>query len=393
MATGSAWSATTARGRTRFARDRGRAAAATRASSSPALRRRLGFYRNFERALGDGARSEPSSSRSRDQDDRWDPDKLETLCGELGDAQLVYSDARIVDAGRRGARGHVLERAAATTTTTSPSLLIANSVTGAASLFRRELLDDALPFPPGQSTTSTTTGSASSLSPLGDVAFVDRPLYDYVQHGGAVLGHAAANRMTQARRPVARLGAAAARPRRGCWRLAYFVDACRLLQFATILSCAAAARMAPAKRRALARFMRADRSLLPLGWLGGARGARLVGRPETLGAELDALLGFAWRRAVVATARDRRAPRRLRLDARPPRTSRSKPGGRGPEPPTLRVIHEKLAPLDLALRRRRAGAGQPAHPDDRPRPLLRWLHRQAEPCPPPGRPRPARAAS
>ena len=28
---------------------------------------------------------------------------------------------------------------------------------------------------------------------LGDVAYVDRPLYDYVQHGGAALGHAAAN--------------------------------------------------------------------------------------------------------------------------------------------------------------------------------------------------------
>ena len=31
-----------------------------------------------------------------DQDDAWDPDKLETLVRELGDAQLVYSDQRIV---------------------------------------------------------------------------------------------------------------------------------------------------------------------------------------------------------------------------------------------------------------------------------------------------------
>ena len=31
---------------------------------------------------------------------------------------------------------------------------------------------------------STTTGSGSSRSPAGDVAYVDRPLYDYVQHRG-----------------------------------------------------------------------------------------------------------------------------------------------------------------------------------------------------------------
>ena len=32
-----------------------------------------------------------------DQDDAWHPDKLATLLAALGDAQLVYSDARIVD--------------------------------------------------------------------------------------------------------------------------------------------------------------------------------------------------------------------------------------------------------------------------------------------------------
>ena len=35
-----------------------------------------------------------------DQDDDWHPDKLATLLGAIGGAQLVYSDARIVDARR-----------------------------------------------------------------------------------------------------------------------------------------------------------------------------------------------------------------------------------------------------------------------------------------------------
>ena len=96
--------------------------------------------------------------------------------------------------------------------------------------------------------------------------------------------------------------------------------------------------------------MRADRSLLPLGWLAARSARELVGRPETLGAELGLFFGFAWRRALGATARAGEPPRRLRLDARPPSRLALKPGSRGPEPPTLRVIHEKLAPLDLALR-------------------------------------------
>ncbi|HET9186173.1 MAG TPA: glycosyltransferase, partial [Solirubrobacterales bacterium] len=58
--------------------------------------RRLGFYANFERALG----MVPAEARFvalADQDDRWYPEKLRALLAGLGAAQLVYSDMRIVD--------------------------------------------------------------------------------------------------------------------------------------------------------------------------------------------------------------------------------------------------------------------------------------------------------
>ena len=308
---------------------------------------RIGFYRNFERAMS-LAPAAADFVALADQDDRWEEDKLEILLREIGDAQLVYSDARIVDED-----GEVLAdtywQQRRNNHDDIASVLMANSVTGAASLFRRELLAYALPFPPGQFHHFHDHWLGLTALALGDVAFVPRPLYDYVQHGEAVLGHAEANRMTRLgdrlrgwRRPL--------RDRVGLWRLTYFVDACRLLQFATILDLRCGAGMAPKKRRALARFMRADRSLLPLGWLAARSARELVGRPETLGAELGLFFGFAWRRAVGATARAGEPPRRLRLDARPPSRLALKPGSRGPEPPTLRVIHEKLAPLDLALR-------------------------------------------
>lgn len=306
---------------------------------------RIGFYRNFERALS-LVPAEADYVALADQDDRWDQDKLEVLLREIGAAQLVYSDARIVDEdGELLAGTYWQERR--NNHDDIASVLMANSVTGAASLFRRDLLGYALPFPPGQFHHFHDHWLGLSALARGDVAFVPRPLYDYVQHRDAVLGHAVANRMTALgdrlrgwRRPL--------RNRVGLWRLTYFVDACRLLQFATILKLRSGQAMAPAKRRALDRFIRADRSLLPLGWLAARALRELVGRPETLGAELGLFFGFGWRRALSATTRSGEPPRRLRLDARPPSRLIQKPGSRGPEPPTLRVIHEKLAPLDLA---------------------------------------------
>jgi glycosyltransferase involved in cell wall biosynthesis len=307
---------------------------------------RIGFYRNFERAMS-LAPATADHVALADQDDRWDPDKLEVLLEEIGDAQLVFSDARIVDGdGKVLADTYWEERR--NNHRDIASVLMANSITGAASLFPRRLLDYALPFPPSQFHHFHDHWLGLTALALGDVRFVDRPLYDYVQHRGAVLGHAVANRITRLgdrvkgwRRPLRR--------RVRLWRLTYFVDACRLLQFSTILMLRCRDEMPRRKRRTLERFMRADRSLLPLGWLLARSARELVGTTETLGAELGMFFGFAWRRAAGAQAGRGKPPRRLRLDARPPPRLSLKPGSRAPEPRTLRVIHEKLTPLDLAV--------------------------------------------
>ena len=96
------------------------------------------------------------------------------------------------------------------------------------------LLDYALPFPPRQFSHFHDHWIGLVARVLGKIAFVDRPLYDYVQHGDASLGHAAANRITALRDRLGRLRRDP-RERVRMWRMHYFVDACRLLQFATIL--------------------------------------------------------------------------------------------------------------------------------------------------------------
>ena len=57
--------------------------------------RRLGFYANFERALS-LVGPDAEYVAMADQDDVWHPDKLEVLLAAIGDARLVYSDARVV---------------------------------------------------------------------------------------------------------------------------------------------------------------------------------------------------------------------------------------------------------------------------------------------------------
>src|ERR1035437_3509999 len=305
----------------------------------------LGFYLNFERALA-LAPANAEYVALADQDDRWYPDKLEVLLGAIGDAQLVYSDARVID-GEGGVISDSYWVRRRNNHTDLLSLLVANSVTGAASLLRRDLLEHVLPFPPAQFAHFHDHWIGLVGLALGDLAFVDRPLYDYVQHRDATLGHAAANRMTAFRD---RLGSLRADPRERVrmWRLHYFVDVSRLLQVAAILQLRLDGRMSATKRRALMNFARADRSLVALAnlWRRGAR--ELVGRPETLGAEWMLAYAFTWRRLLTVSARERPV-RGLRLDAVPPPDLIMAPGLEISENPVVREIVEKVAPLTLAV--------------------------------------------
>jgi glycosyltransferase involved in cell wall biosynthesis len=305
--------------------------------------RRLGFYNNFERALALAPRAARFVAMA-DQDDRWYPDKLERLLGAIGDAELVYSDQRVI-----ARDGELLSDTYWSTRRNNHSdllsLLVANSVTGAASLLRRELLDDVLPFPPPQFAHFHDHWVALVARSCGRIAYVDEPLYDYVQHRGASLGHAAANQLKSVRARIA--DQRDPRERVRMWRLHYFVDVARLRTLAEILRLRCGARMSPRARLDLRRFEAADRSV-PAALALGLRGLRdLLGTPETLGAEWMLFHAFAWRRLLAASVRDR-PQQRLRLDAVPPPSLALKPASVR-APGAADAIADKLAPLDLAV--------------------------------------------
>lgn len=290
--------------------------------------RRGGFYANFERALG-AVPAGAAYVALADQDDRWAEDKLAALIAALGpDDVLAHSDARVVDAGGELISPTFWPRCAPRSDRLG-ALLLASAVTGASCLFRRSLLDWALPFPPAVGLAYHDRWIALVASVLGRIAYVDRPLYDYVQHPGTVLGHAgvvgngrpgAESRLRSLRRRLARLRQRRFRPN---WRASHDQVLVRSVQEALVLRLRLGERMTPAQRRATERMARVRTSpTLQLRIL--AR--HLVRAPRRLpGREGLLLRGIAWRRLVRLRTRLHAAaavPRRaLATLARPARAA------------------------------------------------------------------------
>jgi glycosyltransferase involved in cell wall biosynthesis len=272
--------------------------------------KRLGFYRNFERAL-EMVPPEAELVALCDHDDRWYPDKLEALRGAIGGAQLAYSDQRLVDADGR-VLADSLWQGRRNNYSNFASMLMANTVTGAATLFRREVLDCALPFPDMPGWQFHDHWIALAAMATGELAYVDRPLYDYVQHGGAILGQVSvdADQGGEPRRRLPRPSLAPVREWFRGWRAAYFCAYKRLEVQAQVLLVRCAARLTPRKRRVLRRLVAGERSPLGLAWLAARPARGVVGRDETLGTERQLAKGIAWRRLTTVRAGRRSTPGR-----------------------------------------------------------------------------------
>lgn len=148
----------------------------------------VGFYNNFETALSRVPENVDFVAMS-DQDDDWYPDKLESCLNEFTEnTQLVYSDMHIVDEqGKILADTYWQNRR--NNYRDAHVLFLANTVTGAASVFRRELLDDILPFPEPVGQVFHDHWIACVARCKGELGYVDRALYDYYQYGTSVIGH------------------------------------------------------------------------------------------------------------------------------------------------------------------------------------------------------------
>jgi hypothetical protein len=148
----------------------------------------LGFYLNFEKVL----RRVPANAELvalSDQDDFWYRHKLSSLLAgfKTPDTMLVYSDTQIVDAN-----GKLVSKTFWSTRrnnyTDFETLFFANTVTGAAAMFKAALLPLVLPFPLKLGHIYHDWWIALVAMAAGKIEYIDRPLYDYYQHSANAVG-------------------------------------------------------------------------------------------------------------------------------------------------------------------------------------------------------------
>ncbi|NVJ60890.1 MAG: glycosyltransferase family 2 protein [Gammaproteobacteria bacterium] len=125
-----------------------------------------------------------------DQDDVWLPHKLETLCAQFtsSDQMLAYSNGQLVDSKLRNLNATFLERNGTTHKDRARLnfLLFQNSVTGCFCMFRRDILDFALPIP--QAAIMHDWWIAQVASAIGKVIFTSEITTLYRQHDDNVMG-------------------------------------------------------------------------------------------------------------------------------------------------------------------------------------------------------------
>ncbi|TDA67423.1 glycosyltransferase family 2 protein [Sulfuricurvum sp. IAE1] len=143
----------------------------------------LGYVRNFESAL---AKAQGEYIALCDQDDVWEPHKLETLVNAIGNKSLVYSDSYLIDAQGKSI-GKTLSqklRNRFIAASTPLSFVYDNCVSAHAMLLHRSLLPHLFPFP---SRIHFDAWIAACAASAGGIAYVDEPLVGYRQHASNTL--------------------------------------------------------------------------------------------------------------------------------------------------------------------------------------------------------------
>ena len=347
-------SATTARRPERFAAIAGGARRRPALRASRARPRRLGFYRNFERALALAPADAPLR-RARRPGRPLAPGQARDAAGARSATRGSSTATRaIVDARRRACSPTPTGAGARNNHTDLLSLLVANAVTGAASLFPRDAARRRAALP---------AGPVRALPrPLARARRARRSATIALRRPAALRLRAARRRDARPRRGQPHAGAARAarraapRPARADPAVAHALLRRRLPAAAVRGGAAAALRRPDGAAPSAAR---SSASSAPTARCARARRARrcaarasCVGRRrETLGAEW--MLAHALRLAPAAgrdAARPRRsAARAARRACRRPRSTRG-PARARPASPALRAIAEKIAPLRLAVR-------------------------------------------
>ena len=143
---------------------------------------RLGYIKNFEKGM---LLVNANYVALSDQDDIWVPHKLEKLLASIGDQMLAYSDSELIDS-----HGHLLHKKMSSIKNqlayhTPIMYAIGAWAPGHAMLFKKELIDKAVPFPT-LVTHDFWLGFVATC--YSKVVYVNEPLVHYRQHTQNAIG-------------------------------------------------------------------------------------------------------------------------------------------------------------------------------------------------------------
>jgi glycosyltransferase involved in cell wall biosynthesis len=143
---------------------------------------RLGYIKNFEKGM---LLANAHYVALSDQDDIWVPHKLEKLLASIGDQMLAYSDSELIDSN-----GYLLHKKMSSIKNqlayhTPIMYAIGAWAPGHAMLFKKELIDKAVPFP-SLVTHDFWLGFVATC--YSTVVYVNEPLVHYRQHTQNAIG-------------------------------------------------------------------------------------------------------------------------------------------------------------------------------------------------------------
>jgi glycosyltransferase involved in cell wall biosynthesis len=138
--------------------------------------RNLGFRENFARAL---AICQGEFIAPCDQDDWWAPDKLSIMLCNIGTADMVYCDSKLVDESGQSLERRMSDKWHMNAISDPARFAFENNISGHAMLFRQRILERALPIPQGFFHDWWLAAVAASVA---GVVYCGKALVHYRQH-------------------------------------------------------------------------------------------------------------------------------------------------------------------------------------------------------------------
>ncbi len=151
--------------------------------------RNIGYVRNFEKLI---ELCNGEYIALSDQDDVWLVNKIERLLANIGDNLCIHSDAKLIDHfGKVISESFSKYSQKLTVPGRLYELALNGCVTGCTCLFKAELKQDILPFPPNLDVHDRWIGAVSYAK--SKLLYLDEPLIEYRQHGKNSIGAVKSN--------------------------------------------------------------------------------------------------------------------------------------------------------------------------------------------------------